>query len=213
MTTTEAGQSANHESANDRAGSPTSTPSAPPARRSRVVLWASLVAAIVVAALFAVIVSARPSSEVQGKSPLLGRPAPAVSGPGLGGGHFALSQFKSKWVLVNFMATWCDPCQKEMPQLLDFARQHAGGPGGAVVFTIAYDPTNVAQLRKYLAEKGASWPAINDPSASVAYGVQELPSSFLVAPGGTVVVYIEGEVRASDLGSWMRQATARGLAA
>ena len=180
-------------------------------------LWASLGATVVLAALFAVIVSAQPSSEVQANSPLLGQPAPAISGTGLSGGHFSIGQFKSEWVLVNFMATWCDACRQEMPQLLEFSQEHQVGQhqeagGSAVILTVAYDPTNVAQLRKYLAENGASWPAVNDPSASVAYGVQALPSSFLVAPGGTVVVYIEGQVKASDLDNWMRQATAKGLA-
>jgi thiol-disulfide isomerase/thioredoxin len=176
------------------------------------VLWAALGAAVVVSALFAVIVSAKPSSEVLGKSPLLGKPAPAVSGEGLGGGRYSLSQFRGKWVLVNFMATWCVPCQQEMPQLLLFSKQHARA-GDAMVLTVAYDPSNVAQLRTFLAERGARWPAVDDPEASVSYAVQGLPSSFLVAPGGTVVAYIEGEVRAKDLDAWIRQAAAKGYAA
>ena len=199
----------------DRAGEAVAAPAPQPApggRRHRSVLWAAVGAAVVVSALFAVIVSAKPSSEVLGKSPLLGRPAPAVSGPGLGGGRYSLSQFRTKWVLVNFMATWCVPCQQEMPQLLLFSRQHAR-VGDAMVLTVAYDPSNVAQLRTFLAERGARWPAVDDPEASVSYAVQGLPSSFLVAPGGTVVAYIEGDVRAKDLDAWIRQAAAKGYAA
>ncbi len=180
-------------------------------RGSRTVLWASLGVAVVLAALFAVIVSAQPSSEVLGKSPLLGEPAPAISGPGLRGGHYSLAQYKDKWVLVNFMATWCVPCREEMPQLLEFARQHAAN-GSAVVLAVAYDPSDLRQLRQYLALEGASWPAVNDPAAPVSYGVQGLPSSFLVAPGGTVVAYIEGGVRASQLDHIMAEAEAKGLA-
>jgi thiol-disulfide isomerase/thioredoxin len=178
-------------------------------RRSRTVLWASVSVAVVVAALVAVIASAQPSSEVLGKSPLLGEQAPPISGPGLGGGHYSLAQFKGKWALVNFMATWCVPCREEMPQLLEFSRQHAKD---AVVLAVAYDPSNVAQLREYLAAEGAHWPAVNDPTAPVSYGVQGLPSSFLVAPGGTVVAYIEGGARASELDKLMAEAEARGIA-
>src|SRR5579875_3204755 len=69
-------------------------------RRSRTVLWASVSVAVVVAALVAVIASAQPSSEVLGKSPLLGEQAPPISGPGLGGGHYSLAQFKGKWAPV-----------------------------------------------------------------------------------------------------------------
>ena len=184
---------------------------APPAKRRRTVLWATVATALVVAALFAVIVSAKPSSEVLGSSPLLGKPAPALSGPGLSGGHYSLTQFHGKWVLVNFMATWCVPCQQEMPQLLLFSRQHAQA-GSATVLTVAYDPANVAELSRFLNERGARWPAVDDPNASVSYAVQGLPSSFLVAPGGTVVAYIEGGVRANELDTWIKQAEAKGYA-
>jgi thiol-disulfide isomerase/thioredoxin len=183
----------------------------PLARRRRTVLWATVATAVVVVALFAVIVSAKPSSEVLGSSPLLGKPAPALSGPGLRGGHYSLTQFHGKWVLVNFMATWCVPCQEEMPQLLLFSRQHAQA-GSATVLTVAYDPANVAELSRFLNERGARWPAVDDPNASVSYAVQSLPSSFLVAPGGTVVAYVEGGVRANELDTWIKQAEAKGYA-
>lgn len=175
-------------------------------------LWVTIASAVVVAALFAVIVSAKPSSEVLASSPLIGKSAPGISGPGLDGGHFSLSQFRSKWVLVNFMATWCVPCQEEMPQLVLFTKQHAQA-ANATVLTVAYDPTNVAELRQFLVERGARWPGVNDPNASVSYAVQGLPSSFLVAPGGTVVAYIEGGVRANELDTWIKQAEAKGYAA
>ena len=174
------------------------------------VLWAAAGMAVVVAALIAVIASAQPSSEVEGKSPLLGGPAPAISGPGLAGGHYSLDQFRGRWVLVNFMATWCEDCQLEMPQLMAFSRHHAKA-GDATVLTVADDPSNVGQLRRYLADQGARWPAVDDPAATVAYGIQGLPSSFLVAPDGTVFAYLIGEVRASELDNWVRQGAAKGF--
>ena len=67
--------------------------------------------------------------------------------PGPGGGHYSLAQFRNEWVLVNFMATWCPPCQQEMPQLLKFASQHAKS-ADATVLTVVYDPTNVSQLKR-----------------------------------------------------------------
>jgi cytochrome c biogenesis protein CcmG/thiol:disulfide interchange protein DsbE len=147
-----------------------------------------------------------------GNSPLLGNSAPAISGPGLAGGHYSLTQFSHKWVLVNFMATWCPPCQQEMPQLLKFTKQHAKA-GDATVFTVVYDPTNVGALKTYLAARGAQWPAVNDPAASVPYGVTGLPSSFLVAPGGIVYAYMLGGITAAELDSYIRQGSAKGLGA
>jgi thiol-disulfide isomerase/thioredoxin len=184
----------------------------PTGRPRRTVLWVVVGTAVVVAALIAVVASAQPSSEVEGKSPLLGGPAPAISGPGLGGGHYSLAQFRGRWVLVNFMATWCEDCQQEMPQLMEFAKQHARA-GDATVLTVADDPSDVGQLRRYLAAEGAGWPAVDDPVATVSYGIQGLPSSFLVAPDGTVFAYLIGEVRASELDSWLQQGAAKGFGA
>ncbi len=179
-------------------------------KRRRTVLWATVGVAVVTAVLIAVIASARPSSQVTARSPLLGSAAPAISGPGLGGGHYSLSQFRNQWVLVNFMATWCQPCQEEMPQLLKFASQHAKS-ADATVLTVVYDPTNVSQLKTFLATRGARWPAVDDPSASVSYGVTGLPSSFLVAPDGVVYAYVPGEVQAAALDNWLHQGAAKGL--
>ncbi len=179
-------------------------------RRRRTVLYATIGVALLVAALIGVIASAQPSSDVDGNTPLLGNLAPAIAGPGLEGGHLSLSQFRHEWVLVNFMATWCPPCQAEIPQLQTFVRQHTRA-GDATVLTVVYDPSNVSALRSYLVARKALWPAVDDPAASVPYGVTGLPTSFLVAPGGTVYAYVPGQVTASELDSWLRQGRARGL--
>jgi len=174
------------------------------------VLWASLAAGVVLAVLIAAFASAQPASQVVADSPLLGNAAPAISGAGLAGGHYSLAQFRREWVLVNFMATWCEPCQEEMPQLLKFTEQHDRA-GDATVLTVVYDPTDVGQLKTYLAARRARWPAVNDPAASVPYGVTGLPSSFLVAPDGTVYAYMPGEVTAAELDTYMKQGAAKGL--
>jgi len=184
-------------------------------RRRRTVLWSALGMGVVLAALISVVASAEPSSEVSAPSPLLGNAAPAISGPaisgpGAAGGRYSLAQFRGKWVLVNFMATWCDPCRQEMPQLLLFARQHAKS-GDATVLTVVDDASDVGQLKSYLAAEGAGWPAVNDPSATVSYGLAGLPSSFLVTPSGIVYAYLLGDVRASELDRWLVQGAAKGF--
>jgi cytochrome c biogenesis protein CcmG/thiol:disulfide interchange protein DsbE len=178
--------------------------------RGKPVLWASLGAGAVLAVLIAVFASSQPASQVVANSPLLGNAAPAISGDGLAGGHYSLAQFRHEWVLVNFMATWCEPCQEEMPQLLKFTKQHAKA-GDATVLTVVYDPTNVGQLKTYLAARSARWPAVNDPAASVPYGVTGLPSSFLVAPDGIVYAYMLGGITAAELDSYIQQGAAKGL--
>ncbi|MGC8627227.1 MAG: TlpA family protein disulfide reductase [Acidimicrobiales bacterium] len=179
-------------------------------RRRRSALWSALAAGALSAALIGVIASSRPASEVVARSLLVGRQAPPISGTGLDGGHYSLAELRGKWVVVNFMATWCVPCQQEMPQLVEFARQHSAR-SRATVLTVAYDPANISQLHAFLVSHHADWPAVDDPGASVSYGLSGLPSSFLVAPDGTVYAYVQGKVTASELDGWISQATARGL--
>ena len=179
--------------------------------RRRTVLWATVAVAVGVSVLVAVIASSQPSSKVTARSLLLGRPAPAIAGPALGAGRrYSLAGFRGKWVLVNFMATWCTACQQEMPQLAAFAREHSAD-ADATVLTVVYDPSDVARLRGFLAAHGATWPAVNDPAASVSYGVTGLPSSFLVDPSGYIYAYVPGEVTASEVNGWIKQAAAKGL--
>lgn len=181
-----------------------------PKQRSRVVMWSALAGGLAVAVLVAVVAAASPSSQDTSPSPLLGNQAPAVSGPGLSGGHYSLAGLKDRWVLVNFMASWCPDCQQEMPQLQLFYRQHAHR-GDATVLAVEYDGSDVAKLRSYLARSHALWPAVDDPAANVAWGVTGLPSSYLVAPGGTVYAYYLGKVTATALDSAIARGAAAGL--
>lgn len=182
----------------------------PPRRRRRTVLWSVGGVGVVVAALIVLFSYSQPSADVLGQSPLLGKPAPPISGPGLNGGHYSLSQFRGKWVLVNFMATWCPPCRAEFPELMVWQHQHAL-EGDAVLLTVADDPSDVPHLRTYLKAHGATWPAVDDPAATISYGLAGLPSSFLVAPDGTVYAYILGQVSAASVNGWLQKGAAQGF--
>lgn len=176
--------------------------------RSRVVLWTSLGVAAVIAVLIAVLASAKPSSVGNNSSPLLGKAAPPVAGPALnGGGSYSLSQFGGKWVLVNFAASWCVPCREETPQLQSFVSQHAAAHD-AVVLGVAFDPSDVSHLAAYLRSVHATWPAVDDPSAEVAYGVSQIPQSYLVDPQGTVVAKFFGALTAGQVDKVIAKAAA-----
>lgn len=167
-------------------------------------LWVSAGVGVVIAVLVAVLASSSPASQVTAQSPLVGRPAPAISGRAVGGtGRVTLASFSGKWVLVNFAASWCVPCRQEMPQLLAFERQHAGGD--ATVLTVAYDEQDVPGLASMLKGQGATWPAVDDGSAVVDYGVGGLPESYLVDPAGTVIAKYVGGVNAAQLDSVIRR--------
>ena len=109
-------------------------------RRRRPVLVAA--AAVGVVAIFLVVVFA--VSKVGGSdtadTPLLGQAAPAITGPQLDGGAFDLSTRRGSWVVLNFFASWCDPCKQEAAELARFASaQQSAGTAGAELVGIVYN--------------------------------------------------------------------------
>jgi cytochrome c biogenesis protein CcmG/thiol:disulfide interchange protein DsbE len=171
------------------------------------VLWVVLAVGAVVAVLVAVLATSKSASEVEAASPLLGKPAPPVSGPTLDGPPARLDGLRGKWVLVNFFASWCVPCQKEMPELVRFEERHAT-TGDAAVFAVRYDDPDQAPLRQLMARYHAVWPIVDDSQAKVDWGVAGIPESYLVDPDGIVLSRIVGGVNADALEALLNRAKA-----
>jgi cytochrome c biogenesis protein CcmG/thiol:disulfide interchange protein DsbE len=192
-------------------GAPGGVAAATTRRRRRLVLWISIAAAVVAAALVAVFATASPSSQAaDDSSPLLGHTAPAVVGPDQAGRTISLASYRGRWVLVNFSASWCAPCQAEVPQLLAFAA-HNTGPGSASILTVEYDQSDLTSLRNFFASRHANWPIVDDPNVFLSYGVFQLPESYLVDPLGTIVAAYAGEVQADQIDSLIARFPASGL--
>ncbi|MHB8329812.1 MAG: TlpA family protein disulfide reductase, partial [Acidimicrobiales bacterium] len=137
--------------------------------------------------------------------------APPVDATTVTGQPFDLSSWRGRWVVVNFFASWCPPCQQEEPELVSFAYEHRGPTDAALVGVVFDDAASSA--RAFLASSGASWPAVVDPGGQIAldFGVRGPPETFLVSPNGVVVVHLDGAVTAAGLDYWLRRA-ARGSA-
>jgi cytochrome c biogenesis protein CcmG/thiol:disulfide interchange protein DsbE len=105
-------------------------------------------------------------------------------------------------VLVNFAASWCIPCRNETPQLKAFASSHAA-TGNAVILAVAFDEGDKANLAAYLESQKATWPAVDDPSAEIAYGVTGIPESYLIDPSGTVVAKYVGGITAAQVNGFI----------
>ena len=171
----------------------------PKRRRPRAVMVAALAVAVVVGALVAVLATRPSASSTAAASPLLGKPAPQVSGPGLTGGSVDLSAQRGRFVVVNFFASWCPPCQVEEPELVQFAYQHRAAGDAEVLGVVFADRT--ASAEHFLASTGAAWPAVGDPGGQVAlaYGVRGPPETYVVDGRGLIVTKFTGPVRAGDL--------------
>lgn len=130
-----------------------------------------------------------------------------VSGTTIDGDPFALASLRGRWVLINFFATWCNPCRVEHPELVKFDDRHRA-IGDASVVGIVFDD-DVDAIRQFRKDEGGTWPMLEDPDGSlaVAFGVARVPESFLVAPDGTVVAKLVGGVRDADLERLLIEAT------
>ena len=172
------------------------------------------IAATVLAALVAVAILAatRPAVEATPfQSPLLGRAAPGFNATALDGTTVSLASYRGRFVVVNFFASWCPPCQQEMPELVRFDfQQHQHADGAALVGVVFQDSD--AGARRFDQNWGTQWPSIPDPGGALAldYGVTSPPSTFLVDPRGRVVEAFTGPVTARQLTDAVAQARAAG---
>ena len=168
-------------------------------RRTRKVLWIAVAVAVVVFLLVLVLANGEPAATRAVKSPLVGKPAPAIEGTTVDGTEASLADLEGKWVVVNFFATWCVPCRVEHPELVRFSQAHQTA-GDAAVLAVVYSD-NAQAVREFRDEEGGTWPMLNDPKGRIAldYGVAGIPESFLISPDGVVVAKLLGGVRAGDL--------------
>jgi cytochrome c biogenesis protein CcmG, thiol:disulfide interchange protein DsbE len=170
-------------------------------------MWIALTVGAVVAGLVVVLATSTSASKVQqeAKSPLLGKPAPEISGSLLDGGTAKLSSNRGKWVLVNFFASWCIPCQQEQGDLVRF-QQHHQAAGDAMIFAVRFDDPEAGAIRTLMTKSGAHWPVVDAPDAKIQWGVTGPPESFLVDPDGIVLTHIVGQVYVDPLDTLLSQA-------
>ncbi len=172
--------------------------------------WVAVAVLVIAAGLIAVLATRPSATTVEARSPLVGRPAPPVAGTTLAGSHYELPRSPGRYVVLNFFASWCGPCQLEGPELVAFQFQHQQSDTASVLSVVFNDTTSGAHA--YQRKIGVTWPTMVDPDDSIAlaYGVREDPTSFLIAPDGRVVASISGGVTAKGLNALVAKAEASG---
>jgi cytochrome c biogenesis protein CcmG/thiol:disulfide interchange protein DsbE len=196
------------------AGAPsaqTGTAGPPPAARGgHTARWVAVAVLVIAAGLIAVLATRPSATTVEARSPLVGKLAPPVAGTTVDGSHYELPRSPGRYVVLNFFASWCGPCQLEGPELVAFQFQHQQSDTASVLSVVFNDTTSGA--RAYQRRIGVTWPTMVDPDDSIAlaYGVREDPTSFLIAPDGRVVASISGGVTAKGLNALVAKAEASG---
>lgn len=173
----------------------------------RPALWTAGVIFLVMAGFVAVLATRDAALTKVADSPLIGRIAPGVGGSSIAGETVQLTALRGKFVVLNFFASWCIPCEREHPELVRFARQHEQ-TGDAIVLQVIFDDTASA-VRKFLASRPVEWDVLDDPDGQVAldFGVRGPPESFIIGPDGTVLFKIVGEVDAAGLNRLLDEVT------
>jgi cytochrome c biogenesis protein CcmG, thiol:disulfide interchange protein DsbE len=122
-----------------------------------------------------------------------GTPAPPLRLQGLDGRQIDLAALRGRPVVVNFWATWCEPCVREFPLLRQAAATHRPDRL-AVVGVLTND--RPAAARAFVRDHHATWPVGIDPDATTAgrWGAVGLPHTYFIRPDGTLASHQLGEL-------------------
>jgi cytochrome c biogenesis protein CcmG/thiol:disulfide interchange protein DsbE len=104
----------------------------------------------------------------------------------MSGETFRLSDHRGEIVVVNFWATWCPPCRKEIPGFIQLQKEF--GTEGMTIVGISLDDQGFEAVQPYAEEMGINYPLVvgSDRLTRKYGGVRALPTSFVVGPKGTV---------------------------
>ena len=119
--------------------------------------------------------------------------------PDVDGQLQALDQYQGKWVIVNYWATWCGTCMKELPDLVSL---HEGNKDGDIVVVgVNFESIDNDKLKEFVAEHSISYPVLrSEPVLVTALGkVPALPTTYIIDPDGKVVAGEVGIVTRQDL--------------
>lgn len=137
------------------------------------------------------------------ESPLVGEPAPAFDLRSLEGERVALETLAGTPVVLNFWATWCQPCIAEHPVLVEYARRY----DGRVRFVGVIYQDDSELIRRFVETRGSWGPSLVDPGSEVAirYGVYGAPETFFIDGDGVVRRKVTGPMGPGMLDAYLAE--------
>ncbi len=138
-------------------------------------------------------------------------PAPAITLKDQNGETHTLADYKGQVVFLNFWATWCGPCQNEMPDIQALYEDWDENAGEVVVLGVAGPNQgregSADDIKAFLSEKGYTYPVLLDESgeAFYQYGISGFPTTFMIDKEGNVFGLVTGEISREIMDDIVRQ--------
>ena len=116
----------------------------------------------------------------------------------LDGNRHRLSEYLGKWVVINFWATWCSPCLKEIPELISFQSRHESD---VVVLGVNFEDGPLPDVKAFVASLGINYLILRSGEEPLTpfEPLKGLPSTFLVSPEAEYLDVVLGAVTAAEL--------------
>lgn len=139
---------------------------------------------------------------------MIEKPAPNFELTGLDGKAYRLSSYRGRVVFVNFWATWCEPCKRELPAFEQFTQTQAQN-GAAILAVNVAEPVDT--IVTYFKENNIGDLLVlldNDLTVYEGYAVDRLPTTFVIDPTGVVRYKHYGEMTPEDLAAYVSELSA-----
>ncbi|MDM5336916.1 TlpA disulfide reductase family protein [Fictibacillus enclensis] len=136
-----------------------------------------------------------------------GNTLPDAALTSLEGKTVSLKEFRGKKVILNFWATWCPPCRKEMPDMQKMYSRHKDDQLEIVAINLRYTEKSTEAVSDYVEHRKASFPVLLDREGKVSKKFQavSLPTSYLIDSNGVVQKKIIGALSPSLMSEFIKR--------
>lgn len=141
---------------------------------------------------------------IVGATVALADPASEFSLPDLDGKPHTLAPYRGKWVIINYWATDCPPCLKEIPELERFHQRHKDD--NAVVVGVNYEDIKLPWLKDFIKSVKMTYPVLRaEPDTATPFGaIRILPTTIIVSPEGELIGAQAGAVTEEMIDHYIR---------